>query len=535
MFKSLKKEFAVMLVAFSLIIVIMVGAITYIVFQQNLLDRYACEANDLADLAADILDGDKLYDYAISLDADNDYYVVKNRLTKIKDNMRDVEYLYVVVPVSDTEAIYVYDIYTLEEYAAGGVDEGVLGFVESFSEELFGPAREIYYSNVDNDDLEVTKTEYGYMASAYAPVYGKDGKVKAIVGLDYEMNEITAMINEFLVVMIVGIILVTALAAFILMAFVIKTIVKPIKLMDQKSSEYAASDHDAPVSDFLIEINNKNELQDLAQSLNQMMEDIENYIDNIESITKEKERIGAELSIATRIQADMLPRIFPAFPEYDEIDLYAVMDPAKEVGGDFYDFFKVDDDHIIMVIADVSGKGVPAALFMVIAKTLIKNHAQNGLSVEEVFRMTNNQLCEGNEDKLFVTAWIGMLEISTGKLLYADAGHDNPILKKADGSIDFLKPAKKFLPLAAWEAVPYQLNETKLEKGDVLFLYTDGAPEATNAEEKMYGTNRLRDTVQMLPSDDMENLLISIRQDIDKFVGDADQFDDLTMLAVKMK
>ena len=431
---------------------------------------------------------------------------------------------------------YIYlSLYQIQEYMEGDVDEGELGFVENFSDDILGLAREIYYTNEDNDEMEVTKSEYGYLASAYAPVYGADGSVKAIVGLDYAMNAITAMIHQFLWIMVIGIVLVTALAAFLLLLFVSKTIVKPIRLMDKKSSEYAASDHDAPASDFLIDIKNKDELQDLAQSLNQMMEDIENYIDNIENITKEKERIGAELSIATRIQADMLPRIFPAFPEYDEIDLYAVMDPAKEVGGDFYDFFKVDDDHIIMVIADVSGKGVPAALFMVIAKTLIKNHAQNGLSVEEVFRMTNNQLCEGNEDKLFVTAWIGMLEISTGKLLYADAGHDNPILKKADGSIDFLKPAKKFLPLAAWEAVPYQLNETKLEKGDVLFLYTDGAPEATNGEEKMYGTDRLKDTVQMLPTEDMKTLLTSIREDIDKFVGDADQFDDLTMLAVKMK
>lgn len=535
MFKSLKREFAVMLIVFAASVILIVGSLTYFVFQNNLMNRYADEANDLANLVADILDGDNLYNYAMTLEPDDDYYIVMERLRRIKENMEDIKYLYIFVPVSDTEAIYVYDIYTLEEYSTGEVDEGELGFVEEFSEEKLGLARDIYYSNEDNDELEVSNTEYGYLASAYAPVFGADGKVKAIVGLDYSMNEITKMVSAFLIIMVIGITVVTVVATVILLVIVSKTIVEPIRIMDKKSSEYAASDHEMPASEFHIEIKNQDELKDLAQSLNQMMEDIENYIDNIESIMKEKQRIGAELSVATRIQADMLPRIFPAFPEYEEIDLYAVMDPAKEVGGDFYDFFKVDDDHIVLVMADVSGKGVPAALFMVIAKTLIKNYAQSGLPVEEVFISANNQLCEGNQDDLFVTAWIGLLEISTGKLLFSDAGHENPIIKKADGSADFIKPAKKYLPLAAWEDVHYTVNETKLESGDVLFLYTDGAPEATNKDNELFGTEKLMETVVKNSDGDMKALLEKVREEIDAFVGEADQFDDLTMLAVKIK
>ena len=168
----------------------------------------------------------------------------------------------------------------------------------------------------------------------------------------------------------------------------------------------------------LLDIHTGDEVENLSHALKRMERDINGYIENLTHVTAEKERIGAELSVATHIQASMLPCIFPAFPNRREFDIYATMTPAKEVGGDFYDFFLVDDDHLAVVIADVSGKGVPAALFMVIAKTLIKDHTQSGKPPEEVFTEVNRQLCEANDENLFVTAWMGVLEISTGKLVY---------------------------------------------------------------------------------------------------------------------
>ena len=249
-----------------------------------------------------------------------------------------------------------------------------------------------------------------------------------------------------------------------------------------------------------------------------------------EAETKKSERISTELNLASSIQANMLPNIFPAFPERDDFDIYATMSPAKEVGGDFYDFFMVDDDHLAMVIADVSGKGIPAAMFMVIAKTLIKDHAQLGLMPADVFTRVNRLLCEGNDAGLFVTAWMGIMDLNNGEMYYVNAGHNPPIIKH-DGKIEFLQCKPGFV-LAGLEDYEYGEYQLFLDKGDKIFLYTDGATEATAVNNELYGENRLIECLKNLVSDiSCEDALHAVRADIDRFVGEAEQFDDLTLLA----
>lgn len=253
-----------------------------------------------------------------------------------------------------------------------------------------------------------------------------------------------------------------------------------------------------------------------------------------EEDNREKERIGAELNVATQIQASMLPCVFPAFPEYEEFDIYASMDPAKEVGGDFYDFFLVDPDHLALVMADVSGKGVPAALFMMITKTLLKNAAQSGLCPGAVLETVNNQLLENNEAGMFVTVWLGIYEISTGRLTAANAGHEYPAVKRVGGSFTLFKDKHGFV-MGGMEDVTYREYELTLHAGDILFLYTDGVAEATNKEKQLYGTDRMLDALNKKENADSRDLLLTVRADIDLFVGDAEQFDDITMLALKIK
>lgn len=253
-----------------------------------------------------------------------------------------------------------------------------------------------------------------------------------------------------------------------------------------------------------------------------------------EEDNREKERIGAELNVATQIQASMLPCVFPAFPEYKEFDIYASMNPAKEVGGDFYDFFLVDDDHLALVMADVSGKGVPAALFMMITKTLIKNEAQSGLSAGATLESVNNQLLENNEAGMFVTVWLGIYEISTGRLTAANAGHEYPAIKRAGGAFALLKDKHGFV-MAGMEDVKYREYELELKAGDILFLYTDGVAEATNADEQLYGTDRMLAALNREENADPKALLLAVRSDIDRFVGEAEQFDDITMLALQVR
>lgn len=248
-------------------------------------------------------------------------------------------------------------------------------------------------------------------------------------------------------------------------------------------------------------------------------------------IQSEKEKIGAELNVATQIQTDILPTIFPAFPDRNEFDIYATMNPAKEVGGDFYDFFLVDEDHLALVMADVSGKGVPAALFMVIAKTLIKNRAQMGGGPADILSYVNEQLCEGNEAELFVTVWLGILEISTGKGVAANAGHEHPVIKRKDGEYE-LVVYKHSPAVAVMEGIRFREHEFELYPGDSLYVYTDGVPEAINDKEEFFGTDRMLAALNQNQDASPEELLHAVEKEIDNFVGDAQQFDDITMLGL---
>ena len=240
-----------------------------------------------------------------------------------------------------------------------------------------------------------------------------------------------------------------------------------------------------------------------------------------------------ELNMATEIQSGMLPSIFPAFPNRNEFDLYASMDPAKEVGGDFYDFFMIDDDHLGVVCADVSGKGVPAALFMMISKTVVQNFAMMGISASEVLTRANEALCAQNKTEMFVTTWIGILQLSTGKMTCASAGHEYPAICR-DGKFELFKDKHGFV-LGGMQGSRYKDYEVKLDKGDKIFVYTDGVPEATNSGNELFGTDRMIDALNINPKADPEEILRNVRASVDEFVGSAEQFDDLTMVCLEYK
>lgn len=248
--------------------------------------------------------------------------------------------------------------------------------------------------------------------------------------------------------------------------------------------------------------------------------------------SEERQRISTELDVATHIQADMLPRIFPAFSDRTEFDIYASMNPAKEVGGDFYDFFMVDERHLAIVVADVSGKGVPAALFMVIGKTLIKDHTKPGADLGDVFSEVNDLLCESNSEGLFITAFEGVLDLVTGEFRFVNAGHETPFIARAGGVYEPYKLKPGFV-LAGMEHMKYRSGCMQLAPGDKIFQYTDGVTEATNSSQELYGIKRLADILAENTAKTPALLLPAVKADIDAFVGDAPQFDDITMLCVE--
>ena len=395
---------------------------------------------------------------------------------------------------------------------------------------------EVMETGKNQDDFIISNGDFGYNISALKPILSADGEVIAVIAVEEPMRLVESSTRSFLIRTMSSIMVAILVVIILFVIYMYRSVILPVNIVASEAIRFGNNNEisDAAMAK-LNAIKTGDEIQLLSMSIGKMERDMIAYVDNIKSITAEKERIGAELNVATKIQADMLPSLFPAFPEREDMDIFASMDPAKEVGGDFYDLFMVGEDRLAVVMADVSGKGVPAALFMVIAKTLIKNHLQNNEPVDQVLRTVNNQLCEGNEQMLFVTTWIAIIDIKTGYIEFSDAGHEITLVLHPDGTVDEVNPAKKRPPLAAMEDMEYMMDTTTINKGDVVFLYTDGVPEATNAEGELYGMDRLKNILQKSVGLKPQDLLVAVRKDVDEFVGDADQFDDLTMLAFQKK
>lgn len=260
----------------------------------------------------------------------------------------------------------------------------------------------------------------------------------------------------------------------------------------------------------------------------------QDILDEQKRLTESSARIGAELEMAERIQKDMLPNVFPAFSESEVFDLFASMTPAREVGGDFYDFFMIDDDHLAMVIADVSGKGIPAAMFMMTAKTVIKDYALTTENTDEIFTIVNDRLCENNEAGMFATAWIGILNTRTLKLQFTNAGHNYPMLKR-NGMATEPVDDKHGLFLGCMEGIQYKKSEMTLSHGDRLLLYTDGVTESHGQAGELYGEQRLMDVLDNSPMETGEQVLSHILGDVNLFSSGEEQFDDITMTVLTIK
>ena len=275
------------------------------------------------------------------------------------------------------------------------------------------------------------------------------------------------------------------------------------------------------------------EIEVLAEAFTDLSKKTKQYIADITEITREKERVSTELHMANRIQNSMLPGVFPPFPDRREFDIYATMGPAREVGGDFYDFFLIDEEHLGMVMADVSGKGVPAALFMMISKVILQSYAMLGQSPSEILGKTNEAICSSNQVDMFVTVWIGILEISTGKITAANAGHEYPALMQ-DGTFSLLRD-KHGLVLGGMEGIIYTDYEIELYPGDKLFLYTDGIPEASDGDYNMFGTDGMLEALNKDVDATPRETLNNVQEAVESFVKGAEQFDDMTMLCLEYK
>ena len=368
---------------------------------------------------------------------------------------------------------------------------------------------------------------------AYKPlIYG--GKVKAFMGYGIDWDKLTDKAdNIFFVVTWVGI---TGIALFFMILFILiyRRAIRPVSAMQTALLEYTSDKDSSKIISRMNDIKLRNEFGQLSDDISDLAREIDEYTENIVKMTSENQRVATELDMAKSIQSGQLPSTFPPFPERTDFDIYAMMTPAKEVGGDFYDFFLIDDDHLAMTIADVSGKGIPAALFMMMSKMMIHNYAMMGLAPHEILEKTNDAICRNNPQNMFVTVWFGILEISTGKVVASNAGHEYPVIKTPGGSYELFKEKHGFV-IGGLKNKKYTDYEFKLDAGGTLFVYTDGVPEATDAGNNEYGTGRMTDALNTCKNGTPRDAIDSVYNDLISFRGDAEQFDDITMMCICRK
>lgn len=535
---KLLPKFILSLAVLGVALTVTISAFSYLSSKDYLEEMYAQRVISGSKSVATMLDADDVRTI-ISDGGENSeaYGRIENILNTIK---RDGEITYLSLVIPDEDSVTFYIDGCVPEMGDDPANQLTYGtdvlYTDAANDEadlqkyllIWG----MYAENKGTEEPLVTDNSYGYNYTAVAPILDENGQAIAEIQYILDMQEVRDHLNGFLYNML-GISFCIICAALLLYILLVKWMVlNPVEKLSEFTTEITKTGN---FSKQEIEIKTGDEIEALGQSFNYMMERLEDYIKDLTVVTAEKERIGAELNVATQIQSSMLPCIFPAFPDRDELDIYATMTPAKEVGGDFYDFFMVDERHVAIVIADVSGKGVPAALFMVIGKTLIKDHTQPGRDLGEVFTEVNNILCESNDNGMFITAFEGVLDLVTGEFRYANAGHEMPFIYRKDGGYEAYKIRPGFV-LAGMENIKYKEQKIQLNIGDKIFQYTDGVTEATDKDNQLYGMDRLHKVLNEKCLDcNPEQTLKLVKEDIDAFVGDNDQFDDITMLCLEYK
>ncbi|WP_051355628.1 SpoIIE family protein phosphatase [Acetobacterium malicum] len=529
---SLKTKFASASMILAIFLCVIIVLISYFSYRDEMFKRYDENISSLVHTAAALVPADKVNQYYETQQTDADYDRLIEQFQIIQEQ-NHLEYLYAYVPTADGFKVF-----------GQGTKPGMEGHfvLGDFLGTDYYPQADIDAANnlFTNPDAPKTiisnDSEFGYLISAFEVMRDAQGNPILVVGADMSMKDINSTLNAYIILVSSIALLIFVLFITIYLLFLNKSIINPLQVIVDNASDFVNINLDENLGEIValnIDVKTGDEIEILAEAFNKMTSDISRYIKELTSVTSERERIETELRIATLIQEGMLPRNFE-YPDRHEFTLYASMRAAKDVGGDFYDFFFVDDDHFCITIGDVSGKGVPAALFMAMTKATVKDLVLRRLPVDEVMTEANINLCNNNEQGMFVTLLIAIINVKTGVFQWCDAGHDPAIIWKKDGTVEMLTGKKGFV-CAGMETAKYKMNESQIEKGDIIYLYTDGIPEANNTKNEFYGLERLKTLVASKDEHDIKSLCADILADVDEFADTEPQFDDITMLGFKLE
>ncbi len=522
--KNLGQRTIGMMVVFSVCLILGISALSSSIYLNLKINDTHKLVYAYAKAASMYIDGDKVLKYLDEDNRDPYFYKIGNYLDTVRSSSR-LKFLYVIIP-TEKGSYFVWDAKNKD------ATENYTGKTDPYEEISHSLIDESFKAKSD-EKLFITKSgDFGYLVSALYPILNSSGEPVALVGADIAVNTVSSQSINFIGTIILSIIVLVLIFSVLLYRHTKKRIIAPLIQLSDTSKKLITSLNNG--SDINLDIHTGDEIEELAESFKTMHSEVTSYLGRLSKITAEKEHIGTEMHVASNIQASMLPKLAPYFASHDDFKVYASMTPAKEVGGDFYDAFLIDENHLGIVIADVSDKGVPAALFMAVSKTLIKHRCllSGSLSPAYIFKTVNNQLIENNDAGMFVTTWLAIIDLKTGEGYASNAGHEHPVICHKGGDFKLVE-YQHSPPLGCLSDMEFEEHKFKLSPGDMLFVYTDGVAEATNEKGELYTTDRLVVSLNSHKGLEPQELVEAVHKDIDRYVGNARQFDDITMLAFK--
>ena len=535
--KKLRSNMAFNITAVIMLLIVAFGTFVCVAgiwkFSSAFDDEYSNTTYHIADTAASLVNGDHIKEYMAGQQEEE--YNRTNRILNAYCTRMSVSLVY-VIDVDQSDYGRFVSVFNAVDNSVddSNYKEWERGYQRETTNENYRSAyKDIYEGETPYEIIYRFNPGPGLHQhiTMIVPVKNSEGGVAALLCVQRPISELASAIGSFVTYIVIAALILSVIVVQFLARFLKKWVVGPIRTISNEATRFAREN---TKGEELGDVSKYEEIYNLSRSIDKMETDMVKYVDNLTLVTAERERIGTELSFAKQIQYSSLPTKFPAFPDRGEFDVYAYMRPAKEVGGDFYNFILVDNDHLAMWIGDVSDKGVPAALFMMAINIMISLRTSMGGTPAHIMAYVNDRVCEHNGENLFVTIWLGILELSTGKLTFVNAGHEDPAVCHKGGEFELYK-TRHNIAVGIQPGMVYKDFELQLGKGHKTFIYTDGVPEATDPYDKLFSTNRMTQALNECRDGSPQELLENINKRVKEFVGDRTQFDDLTMLGLELK